>query len=143
MDFSRLGRGDIVAAAGGVVLFLSLFLPWYSVTGNEDLCGQDHCSAFQTSTVMALLLTLAAITPWILVWIVVRDNELSWPPGEWTMIAGMIALVLVAYTGLLDQPGKNQNFVSLSYGWFVGIIGRAGDLDRWRDGSGLARWRAP
>ena len=53
MDFSRLGRGDIVAAAGGVVLFLSLFLPWYSVTGNEDLCGQSNCSAFQTSTVMA------------------------------------------------------------------------------------------
>ena len=52
-----------------------------------------------------------------------RDNELSWPPGEWTMIAGMIALVLVCYTGLLDQPGKNQNFVSLDYGWFIGVIG--------------------
>ena len=28
----RLGRGDIVAAAGGLLLFLSLFLPWFSVS---------------------------------------------------------------------------------------------------------------
>jgi hypothetical protein len=128
VDFSRLGRGDKVAAAGGLVLMFSLFLPWYSVTGNEDLCGQGHCSAFQTSPVLGGLLAFAALTPWILVWIVIRDNELSWPPGEWTMIAGMVALVLVGYTGLLDQPGQNQNFVSLSYGWFIGVVGILGIL---------------
>ena len=33
IDFRRLGTGDIIAAGGSVLLFISLFLPWYSVTG--------------------------------------------------------------------------------------------------------------
>jgi hypothetical protein len=31
VDFRRLGTGDIVGAAGGLVLFISMFLPWFSV----------------------------------------------------------------------------------------------------------------
>ena len=71
---------------------------------------------------MKKVLVLGALAPWILVWIVVRGNELSWPPGELTMIAGLIASVLILYIGLLDQPGDNQNFVSLDVGWFLGLL---------------------
>ena len=60
---------------------------------------QGHCTGYDTFHFFAaliipgmdLLLTAAAVAPWILVWIVVRGHKLSWPPGEVTMIVGAIA----------------------------------------------------
>ena len=140
MDFRRLGIGDVVAAAGGLLLFISMFLPWFSVDAappeSEDLCGQgvDSCTGFDTfhfftSLIipgMDLLLVAAAIAPWILVWIVVRGHTLSWPPGEVTMIVGAIAATLILYNGLIDRVGDTREFVSLDIGWYVGLLGSLG-----------------
>ncbi len=135
MDFRRLGRGDIVAAAGGLVLFVSLFLPWFGVNigAHENVCGaQKHsCTAFDTFNVftaliipgMDLLLPLAALAPWILVWIVVRGHRLSWPAGEVTMIVGAIAATLILYNGVISRPGATREFVSLRVGWYIGLLG--------------------
>lgn len=137
MDFGRLGRGDIVAAAGGLLLFISMFLTWFSVDAlppeSENLCGAnvEECSGYDTFTLftaliipgMDLLLTAAAITPWILVWIVVRGHTLSWPPGEVTMIVGAIASTLILYNGLIDRVGATREFVSLDIGWYLGLLG--------------------
>ena len=125
MSFKRLGTGDKVAAAGGVLLFISLFIPWYSVTGDENLCGSGevNCSAFQTFSLLDILLVAAAAAPLILVWIVVRGHELSWPPGEVTMIVGAIATTLIVYNGVVDRVGENRNFVDLDLGWLLGLIG--------------------
>jgi hypothetical protein len=137
VDFGRLGRGDIVAAIGGILLFISMFLPWYTVDAgppeSENLCGEGvrSCSGYDTfsffSTLivpgMDLLLTAAAIAPLILVWIVVRGHTLSWPPGEVTMIVGAIAATLILYNGLVDRVGDTREFVSLDYGWWIGLLG--------------------
>jgi hypothetical protein len=135
VDFRRLGTGDIVAAAGGLLLFLSMFVPWFSVEpgpGDRDLCGQgvQECSGFDTFQLftaliipgMDLLLVAAAIAPWILVWIVVRGHTLSWPPGEVTMIVGAIAATLILYNGVVDRVGTGE-FVSLDIGWYLGLLG--------------------
>jgi hypothetical protein len=135
-----LGRGDIVAAAGGLVLFISMFLEWFTVDAgppaNENLCGagKASCTGYDTFHFFAaaiipgmdLLLTAAAIAPWILVWIVIRGHTLSWPPGEVTMIVGAIAATLILYNGLIDRVGDTREFVSLSYGWYVGLLGSLG-----------------
>lgn len=139
VDFRRLGIGDIVAAAGGLVLFISMFLPWFSVEagpGDRDVCGQgvEECSGFDTFSLfttliipgMDFLLVGAALAPWILVWIVVRGHELSWPPGEVTMIVGAIAATLILYNGVIDRVGSTREFVSLDIGWYVGLIGSLG-----------------
>jgi hypothetical protein len=125
MDFRRLGNGDIVAAAGGLLLFLSLLLPWFGVSGTENLCGagKDSCTGFETFTILDILLVLGAFAPLILVWIVVRGHELSWPPGEVTMIVGAVATTLILYNGIVDKVGENRAFVDLDIGWFVGLLG--------------------
>ncbi len=125
MDFSRLGRGDFVAAAGGLLLLLSLFLTWYGVSDvKEDLCGPGaDCTGFETFTILDVLLVMGAFAPWILVWIVVRGHELTWPPGEVTMIVGAVAATLILYNGIVDQAGTNQEFVSLAIGWYLGLLG--------------------
>ena len=123
LDFRRLGPGDIVAAISGLLLFISLFVHWFSVSGTENLCGRPDCTGFQTFTVLDVLLVLAGFAPWILVWIVVRGHELSWPPGEVTAIVGITAAVLILYNGLVDRVGEDRSFVSLKYGWFIGLLG--------------------
>ena len=125
MDFSKLGRGDMVAAAGGLLLVLSLFLTWYGVSDvKENLCGPGvDCTGFETFSILDILLVMAAFAPWILVWIVVRGHELTWPPGEVTMIVGAVAATLILYNGIVDQAGTNQEFVSLGIGWFLGLLG--------------------
>jgi hypothetical protein len=140
VDFRRLGRGDIVAAAGGLLLFISMFLPWYSVKAgppaNENVCGvgKDSCSGFDTFHLFAaliipgmdLLMVAASIAPWILVWIVVRGHRLSWPAGEVTMIVGAIAATLILYNGIIDRPGDTREFVGLDVGWYLGLLGTLG-----------------
>ena len=137
MDFTKLGRGDLVAATGGLILFLSMFVKWFGVDAgppaNENLCGagKHSCTGYDTfhlftATIipgMDLLLTAAAVAPWILVWIVIRGHTLSWPPGEVTMIVGAIAATLILYNGLIDRVGDTREFVSLSTGWYLGVLG--------------------
>ena len=137
MDFTNLGRGDLVAATVGLILFLSMFVKWFGVDAgppaNENLCGagKHSCTGYDTfhlftATIipgMDLLLTAAAVAPWILVWIVIRGHTLSWPPGEVTMIVGAIAATLILYNGLIDRVGDTREFVSLSTGWYLGVLG--------------------
>jgi hypothetical protein len=128
MDFKRLGPGDMVAAAGGLLLVLSLFIPWFGVSNPtmEHLCGtRDSCTGFQTFSILDILFLAAAGAPLILVWIVVRGHKLSWPPGEVTMIVGAIATTLILYNGIVDRAGENRSFVSLDAGWYLGLLGAA------------------
>jgi len=129
--FRRLGRGDIVAAAGGLLLFISMFLPWYGVKAgppaNENVCGagKDSCTGFDTFPILRWLLLAGALAPLILAWILVRGHRLSWAPGELTMIVGFIAMVLIGYNGLIDKPGNGPQEigVSLDYGYWLALLG--------------------
>jgi hypothetical protein len=129
-----------VAAIGGLLLFISMFLPWFSVqTGfpaREDVCGagNDSCSGFDTFHLFSILIIPgmdflmvgAALAPWILVWIVVRGHTLSWPAGEVTMIVGAIAATLILYNGVVDRVGDTREFVGLDIGWYLGLLGSLG-----------------
>jgi hypothetical protein len=116
---------------------VSLFLPWFGVDAappaSEDLCGagEESCNAFETFRFFTflilpgldLLLPAAAAAPLILVWIIIRGHELSWPPGEVTAIVGITATALILYNGLVDRVGENRSFVSLDVGWFIALAG--------------------
>jgi hypothetical protein len=129
-----------VAAGGGLLLFISMFLVWFHVDAgppqNENVCGvgKHSCTGFDTFSLftaliipgMDLLLVAASVAPWILVWIVVRGHRLSWPAGEVTMIVGAIAATLILYNGLIDRPGDTREFVHLAIGWYVGLLGALG-----------------
>ena len=39
------------------------------------------------------------------------------------MIVGAVAATLILYNGIVDQAGKNQEFVSLGVGWYLGLLG--------------------
>jgi hypothetical protein len=135
MDFSKLDRSEMIGVAAGLILALSLFLQWYTlggdVTRDEEadwVCGVDNesCSAWSTFPILRWLLLLAAAAPLILSWIVIRGHHLTWPRGELTAIAGLTAMVLILFNGIVDKPSENDIAISLSYGYFIAILAAIG-----------------
>jgi hypothetical protein len=121
-----------------VLLVISLFLEWYSLTtdpsvvqrGNDAsnwACGvgNSSCSGWDTFPVVSVLLVLAALAPFILAWIVMRGHALSWPRGELTAIVGITAFVLIAYNGIVDKPQDGVE-IGLAYGYWLALLASAG-----------------
>ena len=127
MDFGRLGRGELVAAVGGLLLGVCLFLPWYETNPdnpNAVIDGQrGSLSGWEVHPLMRWLLLAAALAPLILIWIVIRNHELSWARGEMTAVAAIAAFGLVAYTGFLDRPGTPRGEISLQFGFYGSLLG--------------------
>jgi hypothetical protein len=127
MDLSKLQRGELIGFAGSAVLVLSLFLPWFETSSgsNGRINGQTGTfDAWQAFGVLDWLLLAACTAPFILAWIIVRGHELTWRPGEITMIVGMTAFVLILLNGIiLGKPGEPDSEISRRIGYLVGLAG--------------------
>jgi hypothetical protein len=126
MHLGRLSRSEWTAVAGGLLLAVAIFLPWYgtSENPNAEIDGaRGDFSAWEVHPILRWLLLLAALAPLILAWIVLRDHELSWPRGELTAVVAMAALVLVLYNGIVTRPGEPRSQISLQIGWFLAVVG--------------------
>src|SRR3954447_398755 len=127
MHFGRLGRGELVAAVGGLLLAGCLFAPWYKTdpgNPNAQIDGATGAlSGWDVHTTVRWLLLAAAVAPLILIWIVIRDHELSWARGEMTAVTSIAAFGLVAYTGFLARPGERNGAISLQGGFYGALLG--------------------
>ena len=127
MSLGRLGRGELLAVAGGILLALSLALAWYATDAgnrNAEIDGaRGSVTGWASHPILHWPLLAAAIAPLVLAWVIARDHELSWPRGELTAVLGMIALVLVLYVGVVQRPGQPRGEISLQAGWFVAVAG--------------------
>jgi hypothetical protein len=149
---SKLTRWDIVAAAGGVLLAVGVFLPWYKANPsnrNAVVAGVHGAgvSAWNAHHFMRYLFLAAAVAPLILLYVILRDHQLSWPRGELTAVIGIVVFGLVGYLGIIDRPGDPPGEVSLQFGWIVAMVGillvmgggagRAGTTERPRKPPGV------
>ena len=153
MDFKRLRWSEFLGFGGAAVLVLSLWLPWFStpceLEGNDLIpegCNDSayivigggekaygHVSAWDTFVTLDWLLVAACAAPFILSYIILRGHELTWRPGEVTMIVGMVAVALILLNGIiLGKPDKRPegsdtrpaaNELSLDYGYAVALLG--------------------
>src|ERR1700704_5804326 len=128
VDFRQLNRGELIAAAGGILLAVSIFLPWYSLGNRFAQINGCHgpdgsCSAWNALTVMRFLFLLGALAPVILAWIIARGHALAWPRGELTAVVAIVALILILFRGVIDKPGTPPGQISVAYGWFVALAG--------------------
>jgi hypothetical protein len=128
MDFSRLQWSDWLAALGGVVLGLSVFVhktyearPESPTAQIEGLRGT--VSIWEVHPILRWLLLAAAIAPIILVYIIARDHQLSWPRGEVTAVVGLAAVTLILYTGIIDRPGEPSGQIELDWSWYTALGG--------------------
>jgi len=133
LDTSKLSKFELIGMASGVLLFVSLFLPWFSTGPNEDAAittagigNNASANAFQVFRVVDWLLLLLSFAPFILAWIVARRHKLDWPTGEVTMVTGLIGIFLVLCNGVILGKPKPGIEVSLDIGWFLGLAGCVG-----------------
>ena len=153
MDFTRLRWGEVVAAIGGVVLAIAVFIPAYTpnkANPNATVLGlpnQDPASIWQSHRIIGILLLAAAVAPIVLLYIILRGHELSWPRGEMTAVIGLVAGTLLFYIGIIERPGEPSGEISLALGWFLAFAGavaiaiggsvRSSELERERKPPGV------
>jgi hypothetical protein len=128
VDFRQLNRGELIAAAGGILIAISIFLAWYSLGNRFAHLNGCHgpntsCSAWNSLTVLRFLFLLGALAPVILAWIIARGHALAWPRGELTAVVAIVALILILFRGLIDKPGTPPGQISVSYGWGLALVG--------------------
>lgn len=123
IDRTHLRKGEYVAMGGGLLLIISLFLPWYHVDKLGRLNGSNgDFTGWQAHHILRWLLLLAGLAPFILAWIIVRDHALSWPRGEMTAVVSVTAFVLIAYNAFIGKPGDPSSLVHLQWGIFVALL---------------------
>jgi hypothetical protein len=128
VEFSRVHRGEVVSMIGGVLLALSIFLPWFTL-GNENTTLNDYTgpdvsvSAWNALLIFRWLFLAAALAPFILTYIVVRGHALTWPRGEVTAVVGITAFVFVLVRGFLIQPGDPTSQIGIGIGFYVALVG--------------------
>jgi len=124
VDLSKLQRGEFIALVGGVLVLAGLFLDWYTTKGRGEIDGITGAqSGWEVHTILRYPLVVAAVAPFVLAYIIVRDHALSWPPGELTAIIAITAFGLLLYNRLIAQPGTSNSLTSLQPGWLVAAVG--------------------
>jgi hypothetical protein len=127
MDTSKLGRGEMMAVIGGVILGISIFLNWYHSQSELATIGGHRgigtYSAWDVHSVTRWLMLAGAIAPIILAYIIARNLSLSWPRGQMTMVISVALLGFLIYYGIINRPGDPSGEIKLRYGWFLAMIG--------------------
>jgi hypothetical protein len=132
LKVSRIGRPEMLGMASSVLLVISTLLPWFTPNPSNEhstIKGeQDPATPWEAYPILlAVVLVLCGLAPFILSWIRVRGQDVGWNPGEMTAIVGFIALMIVLLNGLiLGQPGTVE--VSLTPFYVLPIIAAVGIL---------------
>jgi hypothetical protein len=127
MDTTKLGRGEVMAVVGGIILGISLFLNWYHSRSRLATIGGHHgvgtYSAWDVHSTTRWLMLAGAVAPLILSYIIARNLHLSWPRGQMTMVVSVALLGFLVYYGIINRPGDPSGEIKLRYGWFLAMIG--------------------
>jgi hypothetical protein len=141
VDLRRIQRSELIGFLGAGILLFSLFLPWFSTScdthglprgcnPNSKLHGDlGSFTAFQTYGILDILLVAACVAPFILAYIIARGHDLTWRPGEVTMIVGITAFALILVNGIiLGRPGGDDPHnvdIAIEIGYWIGLLGSA------------------
>jgi hypothetical protein len=153
MDTSRLSQGEMIAGIAAVVLFVSMFLGWYSAGSGlsdaereqaeqaieladeqgvevpdaaRDALDDDGISvnAWQSFDFTDLILMLAVIAAIALVAVAATATQVNLPVALSAIVAGIGGLALLLVLYRLINPPADG--IDRSIGIFIGLIATAG-----------------
>jgi hypothetical protein len=129
MDTSRLTTGDIIAGVGGIVLLISLFLPWYGVS--VDVAGfsaSESGTGWEALGFIDILLFLIAL---VVIAVVAARATARLPaevPGSVVLLGlGALAVLLTLFR-IIDIPVEDVPDgvdVSRKLGVFIAFVAAA------------------
>jgi hypothetical protein len=111
-------NAPLIAAGGGLLLFISLFLSWVGAEGIDSLSAWEF---FDLLDIVLALLGLIAVAIGVMLF---TGNTANLPaaPGAIVTTAGLIAFSMVA-THVLDPFTIAGESVDREFGLFVALIG--------------------
>jgi peptidoglycan/LPS O-acetylase OafA/YrhL len=119
MDLRRLRAGEWIAALSGVVLLVSLFLPWY---GGDP--GAEDASAWEALAAVDVTLALVAAFAVSLLVVTASQRVPAVPIALSALVTlvGLIGLVLV----LVRLASVPDGLDGREYGVWLGLLGTIG-----------------
>jgi hypothetical protein len=139
-DTSRARFGDLIAGGAGLVLFISLFLNWYSVSVKSSVGGFNSTSLSESGSgwealgfidILLAICALVAIAVAVMRMMGVLPRNLPVTPGQILLLVGGLATLLVLFRILSiphgdvpDLPGVNIDF-GREFGIFLALIAAA------------------
>ena len=124
MDLNRMSQGQQIAAAGGVLLFIFLFLPWFGdISGWEGQSSTDVYMLITAGVAVGAAVTgggdtripgvtkdgatalLGAVATVLLVWLIVFDFPEGVDRGI-GIILSLVAAAMIAYGGFRAGEGR-------------------------------------
>jgi hypothetical protein len=124
-SLSRTGRPELLLCVTGPVLLVSLFLvPWFNTSGYGEIAGQTGSVTAWDAYPGALkyFLLWCGVGSYLLPWIVARGHTLSWPPGQLTMVHGVVGFGVLFMYGIGFRPGEPDAAISIAPGYVVGLL---------------------
>ncbi len=112
----RVRAGDVVAGVSGVLLLVSTFLNWYTVSGRDD--GLTAWAAFGVVDLLVVLVALLGIALAVSQ-VVGRGPALPVALGVITTTLALAGTLLVLYR-ILNQPGPND-LIGVGIGAWIGL----------------------
>jgi hypothetical protein len=159
MDVRRLRAGELMAATGGVALFVSLFLPWYQerrVFPGLGAARYPDRTAWDALAVNDVILALVALAALALLLVTAAQEVPAVPIAMNSLVTlfGLIGLVLLLVRVAWLPDGADQR----AWGLWVGLAGaaaivvggwiamrdqRVSPSGKWTDSSGRPSARPP
>lgn len=120
MDLRRLRAGEWIVAASGIVLFLALFLPWYTVDADQST------TAWESFAVLDIVLALIAASTALLLVVTASQPVPAVPVALDALVAlaGLVAtvLVIIRVVDLPDGAAGREWALWLGLGGSLGIL---------------------
>jgi hypothetical protein len=111
VDVRRLRGGELLAGASAAALAVVMFEGWFS--------GASAWETMAIARVVLVVLVLCAVA--LLVLTVSRTVAMATSAATITIAVGVIALLLVIYRVVINEPGTNA-VVSVDLGAYLGLL---------------------
>jgi hypothetical protein len=140
--FRALGREQRISALAALVLWITMFLPWYSETGivaNKSAAVSVSLSAWNAFGLVQVLVLVLSLGTFAFLFARGERRALGAPLGETSIVvlsSGALAAVLIIY-GMFDRPGGGAGIsTGIEWGIFLALLAAI-----WLGWTGLAAQR--
>jgi uncharacterized membrane protein YhaH (DUF805 family) len=129
MEVDKLSLGEKIAAVSGVLLFIFMFLDWFSVSVSGGLFSASTGNAWDWLDVIPIILLIAIVAAVGVA--VIRLTDAVFEPAismnAVVAVLGAISFLLILYR-IISPPdsGFSEIDVSPAFGIFLGLIAAAG-----------------